>query len=128
LHLRPFSFLNLIPQKRWPLITAFVAAGLVGWAAFLLVVTNQEKLSSSVVRQIMRAVKDSKELREMLGEAIRPQPEWWLNGDPWIEGSVSTMLLLYWFYDGGRKFADDIFSPDSYDARQCRCEFPIART
>jgi cytochrome c oxidase assembly factor 1 len=100
LHLRPFSFLNLIPQKRWPLITAFVAAGLVGWAAFLLVVTNQEKLSSSVVRQIMRAVKDSKELREMLGEAIRPQPEWWLNGDPWIEGSVSTMLLLYWFYDG----------------------------
>lgn len=91
----PFSFLNLILQKRWPLITAFVAVGLVGWAAFLLVVTNQEKLSSSVVRQIMRTVKDSRELREMLGEAIRPQPEWWLNGDPWIEGSVSTRLLLY---------------------------------
>jgi cytochrome c oxidase assembly factor 1 len=89
-----FLFLEPIPQKRWPLIAAFVAVGLVGWAAFLLVVTNQEKLSSSVVRQIMRTVKDSKELREMLGEAIRPQPAWWLNGDPWIEGSVSTRLFL----------------------------------
>ena len=52
-------------------------------------VANQERLSSSVVRQIMRTVKDNGELKEILGEAIRPQPEWWLNGDPWIEGSVS---------------------------------------
>ena len=70
--------------------------GLMGWAAFLLVVTNQEKLSSSVVRQIMRTVKDNKELKEMLGEAIRPQPEWWLNGDPWIEGAVSKHLRSGW--------------------------------
>jgi len=70
--------------------------GLMGWAAFLLVVTNQEKLSSSVVRQIMRTVKDNKELKEMLGEAIRPQPEWWLNGDPWIEGAVSGHLRSGW--------------------------------
>lgn len=79
----------ILSQKRWPLIVAFAAAGVVGWAAFLLVVTNQEKLSSSVVRQIMRTVKQNQELKEMLGEAIRPQPEWWLNGDPWIEGAVS---------------------------------------
>jgi Cytochrome oxidase complex assembly protein 1 len=93
-------FLNLILQKRWPLITAFVGVGLAGWAAFLLVATNQEKLSSSVVRQIIRTAKDNKELREMLGKAIRPQPEWWLNGNPWIEGSVSTrvpfILILCW--------------------------------
>ena len=37
----------------------------------------------------MRTVKDKGELKDILGEAIRPQPEWWLNGDPWIEGSVS---------------------------------------
>ena len=37
----------------------------------------------------MRTVKDNGELKDILGEAIRPQPEWWLNGDPWIEGSVS---------------------------------------
>jgi cytochrome c oxidase assembly factor 1 len=89
-----------------------VAAGLVGWVAFLFIVLNQEKLLSSVARQIMCMVKDSKELREMLGEAIRPQPEWWLNGDLWIEGSMSMRLLLCWFCEGRRKSANDIFCPD----------------
>ena len=55
-------------------------------------VANKERLSSSVVRQIMRTVKDNGELNEILGESIRPQPEWWLNGNPWIEGSVSLRL------------------------------------
>jgi cytochrome c oxidase assembly factor 1 len=91
-------FFNLtLSQKRWPLITAFVALGIVGWAAFLLVATNQEKLSSSVVRQVLRTVKDNKEIKEMLGDAIRPQPEWWLNGDPWVQGAVSQHLLSWWF-------------------------------
>jgi cytochrome c oxidase assembly factor 1 len=59
-----FSFFSLtLSQKRWPLITAFVALGIVGWAAFLLVATNQEKLSSSVVRQVLRTVKDDKEIK-----------------------------------------------------------------
>ena len=51
-------------------------------------VTNQEKLSSSVSRSILRAVREDPQLREVLGEVIRPQPEWWLNGDPWINGHV----------------------------------------
>jgi cytochrome c oxidase assembly factor 1 len=76
-------------------MAAFIAAGVAGWATFLLVVTNQERLSSSVVRQIMRTVKDNEELKEVLGEAIRPQPEWWLNGDPWIEGAVSKIIVSF---------------------------------
>lgn len=52
--------------------------------------TNQEKLSSTVFRSIMRSVKADAELREILGDAIRPQPEWWLNGDPHITGHVSV--------------------------------------
>jgi len=91
-HLRPPPRTDLpLQKKRWPLITAFVALGIVGWAAFLLVATNQEKLSSSVVRQVLRTVKDNKEIKEMLGDAIRPQPEWWLNGDPWVQGAVNVM-------------------------------------
>jgi len=39
----------------------------------------------------MRAVRNDEKLREVLGEAIRPQPEWWLNGDPRIKGTISTM-------------------------------------
>jgi cytochrome c oxidase assembly factor 1 len=43
----------------------------------------------------MRTVKDNEELKGMLGEAIRPQPEWWLNGDPWIEGAVSICSFKF---------------------------------
>lgn len=43
----------------------------------------------------MRMVKDNDELKVLLGEAIRPQPEWWLNGDPWVEGSVSLFIFQF---------------------------------
>jgi len=52
---------------------------------------NQEKLSSSVFRSIVRALKADPQLKDVLGEAIRPQPEWYLNGDPHIKGHVSTV-------------------------------------
>jgi cytochrome c oxidase assembly factor 1 len=64
--------------------------GITGWAGFLLVATNQEKLSSSIVRQILRTVRDNPELKELLGSAIRPEPTWILNGDPWINGKVCS--------------------------------------
>ena len=51
-------------------------------------VTNQEKLSSSIMQQIMNTIRESPELRDVLGEAIRPEPVWWMNGDPWIDGAV----------------------------------------
>ena len=54
-------------------------------------VTNQEKLSSSVMQQIMNALRESPDLRAVLGEAIRPEPVWWMNGDPWIDGAVREL-------------------------------------
>ena len=45
-------------------------------------------------RCIVRAVKADPQLREVLGEVIRPQPEWWLNGDPYVSGHVSTSIPL----------------------------------
>lgn len=53
--------------------------------------TNQEKISSSVFRSIMRSLKADPQLHEKLGDAIRPQPEWWLNGDPRILGHISQL-------------------------------------
>lgn len=64
--------------------------GVGGWGAFMAYVTNKEKISSSVVRQIMRSVRDDEQLKHVLGDVIRPQPEWWLNGDPMINGRVRT--------------------------------------
>lgn len=69
--------------------------GVAGWAVFLKYITNQEMVTSSVVRQIMRCVKEDAQLREVLGEAIRSQPEWWLNGDPRINGRVCWSLFFH---------------------------------
>ena len=55
-------------------------------------VTNQEKLSSSIMQQVMSTVREHPELRAVLGEAIRPEPVWWMNGDPWIDGAVRPTL------------------------------------
>ncbi|KAN0076774.1 Cytochrome oxidase complex assembly protein 1 domain containing protein [Tylopilus felleus] len=80
-----------LPQikKRWPFILAFAALGVSGWAAFLLVAMNQERLSSSVVRQILQTAREDKALQVALGDAIRFEPTWYLNGDPWISGSIN---------------------------------------
>jgi cytochrome c oxidase assembly factor 1 len=54
----------------------------------MLVATNQEKLSSSVFRSVLRALRADAQLQDVLGDAIRPQAEWYLNGDPLINGYV----------------------------------------
>ncbi|TFY57092.1 hypothetical protein EVJ58_g7237 [Rhodofomes roseus] len=78
-------------QRKWPIILAFSTVGVGAWAAFLAWSENQEKFSSSVMRQIMETVRESPELREVFGEAMRPEPVWWLNGDPWVNGSIRLM-------------------------------------
>lgn len=45
------------------------------------------------MRQILQNLRDSDIVRESLGEAVRPEPAWYLNGDPWIEGAVSCVEL-----------------------------------
>ncbi|KAI0822771.1 cytochrome oxidase complex assembly protein 1-domain-containing protein [Trametes gibbosa] len=86
---RPQRERDLPPlQSKWPAILALGAAGVGAWAVFMVFVTNQEKLSSSVMQQIMNTLRESAELRAVLGEAIRPEPVWWMNGDPWISGAI----------------------------------------
>jgi len=87
-------FTESIIQKRWPFILAFATVGVSAWAAFLLFATNQEKLSSSVVKQILQMVGENEELKDMLGDAIRPEAAWYLNGDPWIHGSVRSTIIF----------------------------------
>lgn len=81
--------LNIWVQSKWPLAIGGAIVGIAGWAAFMTYATNQEKLSSSVFRSILRGLKSDPQLKESLGEAIRPQPEWYLNGDPYVKGHVS---------------------------------------
>ncbi|KAJ7293751.1 cytochrome oxidase assembly protein 1 [Mycena rebaudengoi] len=55
-----------------------------GWAAFLTYVTNETKVTSSVVKQILRTIKSDPQLTE-------PKPEWWLNGYPIIDGQINQL-------------------------------------
>ena len=80
--------------RRWPAILSVACVGVAGWAAFLLIATNNEMFSSSAVRQIIRTAVMNEELRELLGDGIHPKPEWYLNGDPWIKGKVYTFILF----------------------------------
>ncbi|KZT23987.1 DUF1783-domain-containing protein [Neolentinus lepideus HHB14362 ss-1] len=82
-----------LPQlkSRWPVILAAGTLGVTAWAAFYLYAANQEKLSSSVMKQVMNIVKEDPQIKETLGEAIRPEPQWYLNGDPWIEGTINML-------------------------------------
>lgn len=50
---------------------------------------NQERLCSSITLQILKNLRDSTDVQELLGDAVRPEPVWYLNGDPWVDGVVS---------------------------------------
>ncbi|KAI0064520.1 hypothetical protein BV25DRAFT_1836859 [Artomyces pyxidatus] len=80
---------DLPPYRRaWPMLLALSSAGVGVWVAFLQYSANQERLASSSTRAVLAAIKDSPEVREVLGDAVRPEPAWYLNGDPWVSGSV----------------------------------------
>ncbi|KAF8213506.1 cytochrome oxidase complex assembly protein 1-domain-containing protein [Mycena galopus ATCC 62051] len=78
-------------EKRWPTFIGIGVIVLTSWAAFLTYVTNETKVTSSVVKQILRTIKADPQLLEALGFAIRPQPEWWLNGYPIIHGQINQL-------------------------------------
>lgn len=69
------------------------------WCAFLVHVMNEEKLTSSVFRQVMYVLRTSPKVEEILGEGIRLESTWWTGGDPYIEGAVSLSIfaLLSWW-------------------------------
>lgn len=90
----------IITQSRWPALAAFGLAGIAAWGAFILYATNQERLSSSVVRQILVNLRESEAVVDALGEGIRPEPAWYLNGDPWISGSVEVYSTTYFLLCG----------------------------
>ncbi|KAL5529242.1 hypothetical protein ACEPAG_5227 [Sanghuangporus baumii] len=75
----------------WIGLAAFGLVGVAGWGAFLAYTTNQERLSSSVVRQILQNLRTSSLVREVLGDGVRPEPAWFLNGEPWVNGSINML-------------------------------------
>lgn len=83
---------------------------------------NQERLASSVVRQIMSSVRNNPTLTEALGESVRFEPVWWLNGDPYINGAVR---LTYFAHALDVKLNSHLTaSEDPPHAGKCRPQLP----
>jgi hypothetical protein len=75
-------------QRAWPGILAICVGGVSAWAAFLAYAANQERVSSSAMRRVLGELRESEGVRAVLGDAVRPEPKWYLNGSPWVYGSV----------------------------------------
>jgi hypothetical protein len=81
-------------QRAWPGILAVCVGGVSAWAAFLAYAANQERVSSSAMRRVLGELRESEDVRAALGDAVRPEPKWYLNGSPWVYGSVRVMLYM----------------------------------
>ena len=83
-------------QRAWPGLLVVCIGGVGVWAAFLAYAANQERLSSSAMRRVLSELRESEDVRAVLGDAVRPEPTWYLNGSPWVYGSVcGTQALTY---------------------------------
>jgi cytochrome c oxidase assembly factor 1 len=78
-------------QSKTPLFIGFGVLGLSAWGAFLLYAMNQERLSSSVVQQLISRLKIDPRVGSILGQSIRFEPQWWALGDPYISGAVREL-------------------------------------
>ena len=43
------------------------------------------------MRRILSELRESEDVRTVLGDAVRPEPTWYLNGSPWVSGSVKML-------------------------------------
>ena len=78
-------------QRVWPGILAICVGGVSTWAAFLAYAANQERVSSSAMRRVLGELRESEDVRAILGDAVRPEPKWYLNGSTWVYGSVRVI-------------------------------------
>jgi len=89
---RPQPRDDLPPLHRtWLKVVVVCISGVGVWAAFLAYAANQQRLSSSAMRRVLSELRESEDVRAVLGDAVRPEPTWYLNGSPWVAGSVKML-------------------------------------
>jgi cytochrome c oxidase assembly factor 1 len=43
------------------------------------------------MRRVLSELRESEDVRAVLGDAVRTEPMWYLNGSPWVSGSVKML-------------------------------------
>lgn len=100
--------------------TIFITA----WSLFLLHVTNAERLSSSVLRQVQYQLRNSEDVKGLVGEGVRYAENWWGEscfGEATSFG-ISEGRSDEWFETGDGLLSamrSDKRGVTSYDAGQC---------
>ncbi|BEI82087.1 hypothetical protein CcaverHIS002_0212470 [Cutaneotrichosporon cavernicola] len=87
---RPTRDLPVV-NSRIGLWIALGVLGLGGWGLFILYATNNERYSSSVVRQVSFQLRNSPEVAQLLGDHVRFSRNYWGFGEPWIAGGINLM-------------------------------------
>ncbi|KZS99107.1 DUF1783-domain-containing protein [Sistotremastrum niveocremeum HHB9708] len=72
------------------LVPSGIALG-ISWLAFLLYSTNNERLSTSIVRQIQSNIKHNVNVTDLVGDNVSLEPAWWMAGKPWISGEINML-------------------------------------
>lgn len=105
-------------QRAWPGLLAVCVGGVAAWAAFLSYAANQERVSSSAMRRVLNELRESEDVRATLGDAVRPEPLWYLNGSPWVYGTVRVTA----FRCGATERAGQAIDHSNSDLRLRTCQ------
>ncbi|KDN48096.1 hypothetical protein RSAG8_03112, partial [Rhizoctonia solani AG-8 WAC10335] len=73
---------------------AFIGLGILGvsaWAGFVVYATNQERLASSVTKQVLTQIRASPEVASELGPGVVAEPTWWMVGQPYVDGAINLL-------------------------------------
>lgn len=52
---------------------------------------NQERLASSVTKQMLTQLRNSQEVAIELGTGIAAEPTWWMVGQPYVDGAINML-------------------------------------
>ncbi|CAE6391021.1 unnamed protein product [Rhizoctonia solani] len=90
-HERPKQKELPIMRSRAPALIGLGILGVTAWAGFVVYATNQERLASSVTKQVLTQVRASQEIAAELGQGVVAEPTWWMVGQPYVDGAINLL-------------------------------------
>ncbi|CAE6485442.1 unnamed protein product [Rhizoctonia solani] len=78
-------------RSRAPAVIGLGILGISAWAVFVVYATNQERLASSVTKQVLAQIRASPEVASELGSGVVAEPTWWMVGQPYIDGAINLL-------------------------------------
>ncbi|KAG9090254.1 hypothetical protein FS749_000701 [Ceratobasidium sp. UAMH 11750] len=90
-HERPQPKELPVIRSRAPALIALGILGVSAWAGFIIYATNQERLASSVTRQVLAQLRASPEVEAILGRGVGAEPTRWMLGQPYVDGAVNLL-------------------------------------